>query len=311
MHNPEIVESSETVKIYGIKEQLTLDEEKLKENFSFEHFPEDQSEAVHDAYTWMLNNRDKSFVGSGFNAIVYKGNETESFCRKCRWEISPFVGTKSKKKDKIPEHLLGLNEVQIYFAKINAEKKEMTAGGGGEHAQQNSSLREAVITQAAHECIKAAKGISCVPKMELVIHLEHEESGELPDGDTYYAKEEMYMLQMEKIKGFTIEEVILSENTDVIEKIDVEQFMKKLRDHFPTLHTVAGITHNDISLRNIMIEEGTLEPKIIDFGTGLYDPNKNPQNTIRDMEDLEKIESWLRKMKQSPTEAKKQLETRG
>ncbi len=294
----ETPEVNNSLDMLTFEELIDLDQRGLEENFHFELMQEGSKKSVIDYHFAMLNDR-ALFVGSGENAIVLKGRGTDKYCVKCRWEYPPMVNNKSKKAQNLPEHLHGLKSVQEYFARVGS-KKDKRKRQGIVTSQQFNSLHEALITKKASEALREAGIENCVPEMQFVIKMDYEESGTVKE-DAYAASETVYMLYMSKVKGMTLEEMILENNISIREGLDIDTFTSRLKEIVTALHA-AGITHNDITLRNVMIDEDTHLPWLIDFGAARYEkPARSQEVHDHDTQSIESVVvRWLKKLLADP-----------
>jgi serine/threonine protein kinase len=77
------------------------------------------------------------------------------------------------------------------------------------------------------------------------------------------------LLIMEKIKGPSLEDVLTGKR-DLPKSFEIETFFKNLEEFIINSMHKKGIYHRDIADRNIMIDEETGKPFLIDFGNSVY-----------------------------------------
>lgn len=242
---------------FDIKESL----ENPESIFEGLEAPSDLVEEALSVYEKILTDNDK-FLGSGNAGIVFK--ESEKACFKCVWEALD-VEIKNKRFDLLPQKEQKLRKVYDYFEEIKQKKRKLVLSGYS-FESDNQPLKEAGFQEIAKRILDEKGMGDMIPGILGVVELESEDEGEINDLP-YYTREKVYLISMETVDGINIEDLILKhpENSDILEKINFDSFEQKIFSALKELHG-AGLSHKDLSLRNIMINRSTGEPKIIDFG---------------------------------------------
>jgi len=129
--------------------------------------------------------------------------------------------------------------------------------------------------------------------------LSREHEGDEIDGDAFYMSEEAHMTRMEKINGASIQDLIMHHEfyKELIETLDLEKITLQLETILAQLHDQEFV-HGDVSIRNIMIDEETGEPRLIDFGTSGF--NKIGISAERDLDHLKECLRHLRGLMKNP-----------
>lgn len=263
--------------------------------------PENVKESNLKNYEKIILN-EESLLGSGNAGIVFK--ESESACLKCVWE-SLSVEMKMKKFQLLSPRAQKLRHISEYFNEIR-EKRRRLSTSGFQFESDNAPLKEAGFQVAAKK-ILGTKGLEeMVPGLQGVLRFEDEEEGEI-EGLPYYIGEKVLLISMERVNGVNIEDLILHypENSEILEKIDMPKFEQKLRAALQVIHG-AGLCHKDLSIRNVMIDFESGEPRLIDFGKAKKTSNSNEfeeENRLAD-----NILGHLKKFQLNPEGKKKDLE---
>jgi len=247
----------------------------------------------------IMNN--ESFLGSGNAGIVFK--ESEKTCLKCVWE-SLMVGIKNQRFTLLPAKAQKLKRISDYFDEIK-QKRRRLATSGFQFESDNSPLKEAGFQVAARKILEKHGLERMIPKLQGVLEFENEEDGKVQDLP-YYIHEKVLMVAMERVNGVSIEDLILNypDNSEVLEKIDLEAFEQKLRKAIDLLHA-EELAHKDMSIRNVMVDIESGDPRIIDFGKG------KKTDSSEDFEEENRlvgnVVSHLRKFKSDPQGKKDSL----
>lgn len=145
-------------------------------------------------------------------------------------------------------------------------------------------VEEASIANLAH---KDSGGV-IVPRVYRIVKLNGDKSGE-----GYYVRHGIDAIVMDQIDGHNLEEV-LNEPNLLPENFDIDHFFDEIKK-FISLLNARGIHHRDLSIRNIMIQNKTGRPVVIDFGRStrqaLGDPNKEEtaKGIISFRDDIEQL----------------------
>ena len=113
------------------------------------------------------------------------------------------------------------------------------------------------------------------PIVSLSAYTQHEEEGK-------QIRKKEWMLIMEEIQGHSLKDIIDSKGSIPLPKqFDQETFFTHLEDFIQNHMHVRGIFHRDLHEGNIMIDEQTGEPVIIDFGLSMkkYLTDEDPYKT--------------------------------
>ncbi|MCX6716686.1 MAG: phosphotransferase [Candidatus Taylorbacteria bacterium] len=89
------------------------------------------------------------------------------------------------------------------------------------------------------------------------------------EGDTYFSKESLMILAMERLNAVSIKEV-LEGDKELPESFDINKFFLALRTYLYKIMHNKGIHHRDLHEGNIMIDIESGKPCIIDFGKSSY-----------------------------------------
>ena len=140
---------------------------------------------------------------------------------------------------------------EVFISKTNPTICYKIIHSNGEYDFRNSVHGEGNLLAKAHKISKSS-GVK-IPKPYYSILT--------PGGDHFE------VLVMERINGISIKDV-LHGNLDVPIDFDFKDFVSKVEDFFSKLH-LQKIYHRDAHWGNIMIENGTNTPCIIDFGASI------------------------------------------
>jgi serine/threonine protein kinase len=246
--------------------------EKPESIFVETELPEKLLENALLVYEKILTKED-SILGSGNVGIVFK--ESDRACIKCLWDTLT-IEIKHKKFQMLSPKHQQLRRVYDYFEEIKSKKRNLSAAGA-QFGAENGPLKEAGLQIVAQK-ILAEKGLErMVPGLNGVIELSEEDEGEI-EGLPYEIREKVYLISMQTVDGVNLEELILNydEYPDLLEIIDFNYFKKMLLEGLDILHE-AGLCHKDLSIRNIMIDRKTGEPRLIDFGKSKKTDSNSPE----------------------------------
>lgn len=288
----------ESVPIYPNHNEVLVDEPEVFTPESYEY------RDIVSSYQKSISNPEQ-FVGQGNNAIVFDTISGDSpLCTKILWKKLD-VEIKDKRFDLLPLEYNRLRQIQEYFRNINEERRERQSRGA-DFVQQNSPKDEAVIMEQAREILRN-KGLErFIPHLENFLILSRTQEGDQIDDHPFYLEEEAHIIQMEKINGASIEDLIVNyqAHTETIESLDLEAISKHMHDVLSVLHE-QGFVHGDVSIRNILIDFESGEPRLIDYGTSGF--NRMGITTERDKEHLEECLKILRKLTQDAESIKNTL----
>lgn len=95
---------------------------------------------------------------------------------------------------------------------------------------------------------------------------------------------------MERLNAVNLQHVI-NGTAQLPENFDINGFFESLEDFVAHMHDVEHIAHMDLYARNIMVDNETGTPYIIDFGRSirLKDPENDGQKTEDDWDRLEEV----------------------
>ena len=228
----------------------------------------EESESIHAIHERIVEDPEL-FVGAGNSGAVFDLQEDSPLtCIKHVWDrLSVMV--KGANYSSLSPYMQKMRLIEQYFEGPKATSAAMMAKGNISFISPNTALVEAGFQNLSRE-ILIAKGFnsSIVPRVLAVNFLESSEYGKTDDRDLPYGFEEaVHLIIMDRVPGKSIQDCILDweDHFPLIKDMDIEAFCGKTIDAFRVLHQ-EGIRHQDITLRNIMIDFKTLEPVIIDFG---------------------------------------------
>jgi len=288
-------------RIFALKDALHLSDTDLEGNFETNEADEVVTEMVSNHYDAMVNNPE-GLVGLGNNAFVFKQDPTEeksTRCVKCRWDFL-MVNNRSKKIEKLPANLQKLKRIEDYFTEIK-RKTRAYAAKGIDTLPDNNALREAAVQSLASALLEAAGFPNGVPEVDFVIEMERSDSGDVK-GDPYSASEKVHMILMDQVPGMTLQEMFYEASELLAERFDLDGFVSNLRKMVQILHD-GGVTHRDLSIRNVMIDTETLQPRIIDFGKSVFSKHQSAEDVARDMQFVDEIAKLLKAFKERPRKA--------
>jgi serine/threonine protein kinase len=263
--------------------------------------PQEVKEAGLTTYERIILSNE-SLLGSGNAGIVFK--ESEKTCLKCVWE-SLSVEMKFKRFQLLPQKAQKLRQISEYFSEIN-EKRRKLSTSGFQFESDNAPLKEAGLQVAAKKILERKDMGRMVPGLKGVLEFETEDEGEV-ENLPYYIQEKVLLISMERVSGVNIEDLILNypENSEILEKIDMPGFEQKLKAALQELHA-AGLCHKDLSIRNVMIDFESGEPRLIDFGKAKATDDSadfEEENRLAD-----NVLGHLKRFKANPAEKRKDLE---
>jgi serine/threonine protein kinase len=181
---------------------------------------------------FLLNNR-SSFLGEGQTAKVHSHTENPDLCFK-------IIGTRSAAGKQLPKPTIPITT---------------TASPGSLEGQFNSLEKEGDFLNI----IQDMRGNVIIPKAYAwAMHIHEDE------GATYTNREELSIMLMERIHGPSLRN-ILEDDAVIPETFEPTTFFDSLRNFLRDMHE-RGIFHRDLHDGNIMIDEKTGKPVIIDFG---------------------------------------------
>ncbi|MFH1047798.1 MAG: protein kinase [Patescibacteria group bacterium] len=117
-------------------------------------------------------------------------------------------------------------------------------------------------------------------------------------------RKSMVGLVMEQLDAVNLRRVIEKQTTEGIKdelpaQFDIDDFFLRLKSYVKEMHR-NGVIHNDLHLRNIMVDRDTSQPRVIDFGKAklvaeLDKTRTSPEDEFaKDMESLRLAEIELR-----------------
>lgn len=291
--------------VIELKRAIGLGEDELEKSFEAKRADETASILAMKHYQNIISTP-KAFVGFGNTAFVYKehpNSEQNTQCIKCRWDFL-MVNNKSKKITSLPPSLQPLKRIEIYFKEVDRKKRGLQEQGYAV-VTDNSTLREAILQHLASQLLKEAGMSDRIPDVNLIIQIHREESGNVK-GDVYAATESVNLVFMEQIQGMTVEEMIYEPSDIIADKLDIELIVKELKEIVAVLHE-GGIAHRDLSIRNIMLDEATLRPHLIDFGKSTYSTHLSEDDKQRDLDFVDEAIRFIRKFKKDPQKTSLEL----
>lgn len=254
------------------------------------------------------------FIGSGNNAVVYNttiGDDEDFLIRHCIKGLWKAVSVEIKGKDYslLPKSAQSLRKIQDYFEKVKTKRREQSTKGYLFRDQVDPET-EARYSNRARMYLKREGSLVAIPEISEIIHIERGE--ESYESDPPFSWEEnVDFLLMEKVQGATIEQIITEKDKykKIRDKINFEQFSLELEKAIDILHR-HGLYHNDLSNRNIMVNEDGL-PVLIDFGGGFNFPKgqSNGEMYLNNKEDLKKTLKWLNRSILNPDKTQSELKT--
>ena len=261
---------------------------------------ERESESIHAIHERIVEDPDL-FVGSGNSGAVFDLQEDSPLtCIKHVWDqLSVMV--KGSNYSLLSTYMQKMRKIEQYFEGPKAVSAAMMAKGNISFISPNSALVEAGFQNLSRDLL-TSKGFdpAIVPRVLAVNFLESSEYGKTDEGGLPYGFEEaVHLIIMDRVPGKSIQDCILDweDHFPRIKDMDIEAFCSKVVAAFKVLHE-EGIRHQDVTLRNIMIDFKTLEPVIIDFGktrSGAYNFDEDEE-----MKHLNQVLGELRKFLKDP-----------
>ena len=89
----------------------------------------------------------------------------------------------------------------------------------------------------------------------------------------FFSGGDFVAILMEKLEAVDLQRVIEGHD-QMPETFQFEDFFQRLENYMAELHK-KSIFHNDLYLRNIMVDKATGYPRVIDFGKSIYHPFSN------------------------------------
>lgn len=275
------------------------------------------SESIVASYNAILEDSD-FYMSSGNNAVVFKLVETElvedssSKCVKVIWD-DILVNPGENGYDDLPDHVNNLRRIdQEYFEEIRSKKRRLSENFS--FIPQADPETEATNSNNAYNMLQESECGVEIPYIENIVKIHRSET--VDDGDSelkpYSWWEESTLLVMETVDGMSLEDLILSNDEELIQdylsRIDYDSFVSGLEEAIRVFHN-NGLYHNDLSIRNIMMNSSG-GPAIIDFGASEHLPDSFPSDSRYDnnAEQLRDSLRWLMKFMNDPAATKSTLE---
>lgn len=304
---------SERISLYKEGSKFFNESQDDKSIGKFENIEYARNGKLLESYNRILLESNETEIGRGNNAIVFRtlDEETERpVCVKAVWGAGKIqADIKDGRRDLLPPLGKVFSRFQDHFRRVRDKKKKLAAGGVIGFRDQNKPQEEAEITNEAHLILKRSSSEVTTPWISRIIEIEREESEWGAGIDYPYSySEKASLLVMDQIDGVSIEDMILSRDrfSEIRDKINFSEFVRKLEDAIKILHD-AGLSHQDISTRNIMIDKDG-NPVIIDFGATKRIGANFMETTKTDFEDLRQTMDWLRRYLDNPTGTAEKLE---
>ena len=291
--------------VLELKNIVKQTNEELLQNFESHEADLDTRNMAVAHYESILNTPG-AFIGIGNTALVFKQHpelDKSTQCIKCRWDFL-MVNNKSKKLSSLPENLQRLKQVEGHFEKVKLSKNA-TRGKGVDITPDSNVLMEALIQRMACQVMDEAGMTGRIPNINFIIKIEREESGDV-EGDPFSVAETVNLMFMEHVQGMNLEEVMYQASPEVARKLDVDLFERELKAMIGILHK-EGITHKDLTIRNIMLDSETLTPRIIDFGRGSHSESLSDDDMHDDLQSVEEAVKFMRKFKSNPAKMAEEL----
>jgi hypothetical protein len=306
----EFVEPSLAVHTYEPSEADAWNGYKNPESFSYEQMGEEEAAVFLGRYHEAISQTDR-FVGSGNHAMVFDllGSPAERprSCAKLSWEGGSLaVEVRGKNFRELPDEYQHLRGIQNYFDKVKAEyRARLAANPNAVFKPQLDIEREALAQNYARNILEKGGFPGGAPLANGVVSLEREHDGQTDAGNPFMVSEKAKAILMERIEGATIQDIILRRVDwwDEVAEGDVEQVASKIEAMVAVLGR-GGLAHNDLSNRNVMIERGTLNPVIIDFGKASADTTSGDYEDIRHARE---VSGWLRRFGKNPDDVSADL----
>ncbi len=256
---------------------------------------------------------DTLFVGQGNYATVHDLVHGSRYCAKHVWnDVATMV--KGGDLSKLDPRYQPLVKVKRHFDEVKRKRRAYDTENIV-FPPQNDPLVEAAISNKARDVLNKAGMGNMIPNVNEVYTFKDEVNGHTKDGTPFLIVDEASILIMERVPGFSIQDLILNYGTtlgvddEVIKSINLPQFKNKLMQAFDRLHA-EGITHQDVSNRNIMINIKTLEPVIIDFGAASTTHGNMTFSKDEELNAVTKVCAWLGRFQNDPSTTKASLEKR-
>ncbi len=114
--------------------------------------------------------------------------------------------------------------------------------------------------------------------LDKVENLDLEESVRVPEPCYYFMSQESHLYVMEKLEAVSLDEVLTSKK-DLPDKFDFDSFFKDLGNFVEKMNE-NRIYHRDLHEGNIMIDQETGKPRVIDFGKSKM--NESQEEAFKD-----------------------------
>ena len=291
--------------VMELKGIADLETSRIEDHFET-HMAEEELQEIAIAHYESMINTPGAFLGIGNTALVFKqhpGSVLEQHCVKCRWDFL-MVNNKSKKIQALPENLRRLKQVENHFEKVTKSRNE-ARGKNVDVTADSPVLREVLIQHLACQVMNNAGKNGAIPDVHFIIKIEREESGDV-EGDPFSVSETVNLIFMDQVQGLNIEEILYEASPDIAQRFSVEIFEQELFEMLEILHN-EGVTHGDLTIRNIMIDPVTLKLHIIDFGRGSHSKFLSEDEKEKDRSSAREIVKFMSKFKHDPAKTADEL----
>ena len=206
------------------------------------------------------------------------------------------------------ENLIGIGRTaEVHFLHVNEEhcwkiiSKHEKAGKGTVAFSDTGSRPEYHPVHVEAQFLADLQGVSAHARVPVPYYALTKETDS--ENDEPYEHSETSILAMEKLNAVSLEDV-LRRNVAMPEKFDKKGYFEKLRGFFEDMHNRKGIHHRDAHIGNLMIDNLTGEPYVIDFGSATYGRSEDvyseerARETVRyipDIDHLDKAEKEVTK----------------
>ncbi|MBD3247662.1 hypothetical protein GF382_00030 [Candidatus Falkowbacteria bacterium] len=302
------IESFSSLKIRKIETEQGFDIEKAlesPESIFYEKEPtENDTQEINNTYEHIFINHE-NFIGSGNAGVVF--NESDKHCLKCVWEKAD-VEIKNKRFDLLPARLQRLRNIQDYFSEIRNKQRQLRDKGFN-FELDNGPLREAGLQKIARKILENEGLEHMIPQFHSMFHIEKKNEGKVEEFP-YDSIEDVYSIYMDKVPGeMNLEDMIMkcsqdSRVRDIISDLDIDSVGADLKKALTSIHKY-GLSHKDLSLRNIMIDFKTKKPVLIDFGKSKF--KKGEDSNSDEEEQLAEIMNMLKRFKLNPDSVSRKL----
>lgn len=241
-----------------------------REYFSESPRSEKEKYALHRENRRLLVKKEH-FLGSGNDGFVASVDKSfDSYiCVKYVWDKLEVIPGSEMDLESLDDEISKLYEISVYFERIRAANQRVSAETNRASIPPNKPLVEAMLQDMARKILEE-NNVGCnVPRIIEVDSFEEIEEDHSPH--SYSLHESYSTIMMEKVRGLSVQDLITGypETSEYLETLDVDAFEKGLVEGLQALHK-NGIKHQDITIRNVMVELSTGNPVIIDFGKATY-----------------------------------------